>query len=290
MIKYNSLAIHGGHGLDGKPGSGAVGVVYNGSNTIITKESTQDRLVVKYIKEYAKPYVNKIYDCTIDNGTSQNDILNKLVAKHNEVNADINLSIHFNSGAKDERGNGRTTGVEVLVYNPNASNPEADRICKSIEGLGFKNRGLKDGSGKAVIRKTKKKMLLVECCFLDDLDDIKLYDAKSMAKAIVEGLFDVKIDGDNATPPVPQTYDNAIIYSGDRDKAVAIIMKEYLPNSTIVDIADYKSYMCRNAYAIGGGASKGLEKFPDNVTKFAGNDFKGTYRKVVEWLATRKLM
>jgi N-acetylmuramoyl-L-alanine amidase len=193
MIKFNSLAIHGGHGLDGKPGSGAVGVVYNGSNTIITKESTQDRLVVKYIKEYAKPYVNKIYDCTVDNGTSQNDILNKLVAKHNEVNADINLSIHFNSGAKDERGNGRTTGVEVLVYNPNASNPEADRICKSIEKLGFKNRGLKDGSGKAVIRKTKKKMLLVECCFLDDLDDIKLYDAKSMAKAIVEGLFDVKI-------------------------------------------------------------------------------------------------
>jgi len=88
----------------------------------------------------------------------------------------------------------------------------------------------------------------------------------------------------------PQTYDNAIIYCGDRDKAVAIIMKEYLPNSTIVDIADYKSYMCRNAYAIGGGASKGLEKFPDNVTKFVGNDFKDTYREVVEWLENRKLM
>jgi hypothetical protein len=29
MIKYNSLDVHGGHGLDGKPGSGAVGVVYN---------------------------------------------------------------------------------------------------------------------------------------------------------------------------------------------------------------------------------------------------------------------
>jgi len=67
-------------------------------------------------------------------------------------------------------------------------------------------------------------------------------------------------------------------------------MKEYLPNSTIVDIADYKSYMCRNAYAIGGGASKGLEKFPDNVTKFVGNDFKETYRKVVEWLEGRKYM
>ncbi|WP_027702858.1 phage tail protein [Metaclostridioides mangenotii] len=66
--------------------------------------------------------------------------------------------------------------------------------------------------------------------------------------------------------------------SGDRDKAVAIIMKEFLPNSTIVDIADYKSYMCRNAYAIGGGASKGLEKYPDSVTKFVGNDFKETYK------------
>ena len=87
-----------------------------------------------------------------------------------------------------------------------------------------------------------------------------------------------------------QTYDNAIIYSGDRDKAVAIIMKEFLPNSTIVDFANYKSYMCRNAYAIGGGASKGLEKFSDNVTKFVGNNFKDTYREVVEWLEKRKLI
>jgi len=35
---------------------------------------------------------------------------------------------------------------------------------------------------------------------------------------------------------------------------------------------------------------KGLEKHPDNVTKFVGNDFKETYRKVVDWLENRKLM
>ncbi|WP_185748239.1 hypothetical protein [Metaclostridioides mangenotii] len=29
---------------------------------------------------------------------------------------------------------------------------------------------------------------------------------------------------------------------------------------------------------------KGLKKFPDNITKFVGNDFKDTYRNVVEWL------
>jgi uncharacterized protein (UPF0254 family) len=111
-----------------------------------------------------------------------------------------------------------------------------------------------------------------------------------MAKVIVEGLFDVKIDEGVATPPVSQKCENAIIYSGERDKVIAILMKEFLHNSTIVDIADYKSYMCRNAYAIGCGASKGLEKFPDNVTKFVGNEFKDTYRKVIDWLENRKSM
>lgn len=277
MIKYNSLAIHGGHGLDGKPGSGAIGVVYNGSNTLITKESTQDRLVVKYIKEYAKPYVNKIYDCTVDNGTSQNDILNKLVAKHNEVNADINLSIHFNSGAKDERGNGRTTGVEVLVYNPNASNPEADRICKSIEGLGFKNRGLKDGSGKAVIRKTKKKMLLVECCFIDDLDDIKIYDAKSIAKAIVEGLFDVKIDED-----INNIKKNCVLYSNDADRTIAEVFAWGKDDCIVMDVIDFKSYTAENLFVVGGRTEEALKNMnlPDKYTVFIGVDRWDTLDKV----------
>jgi hypothetical protein len=35
---------------------------------------------------------------------------------------------------------------------------------------------------------------------------------------------------------------------------------------------------------------KRKEKFPDNVTKFVGNDFKETYRKVVEWMENRKMM
>jgi len=36
---------------------------------------------------------------------------------------------------------------------------------------------------------------------------------------------------------------------------------------------------------------KGLEKHPNNATKFVGNDFKDTYRKVVDWLENnRKLI
>jgi N-acetylmuramoyl-L-alanine amidase len=88
----------------------------------------------------------------------------------------------------------------------------------------------------------------------------------------------------------PQTYDNAIIYSGDRDKIIAGLMKEYLPSSTIVDIADYKGHITENVYTVGGGASNNIDKFGGHVTKFIGANFKETYSKVVEWLEKKKLM
>jgi hypothetical protein len=44
------------------------------------------------------------------------------------------------------------------------------------------------------------------------------------------------------------------------------------------------------AYAIGGGAKKGLEKFLDHVKSSVGSNFKETYRLVVKWLEKRKLM
>lgn len=103
---------------------------------------------------------------------------------------------------------------------------------------------------------------------------------EGVARLIAEGILNKSIESEERTQP--QTYDNAIIYSGDRDKAVDIIMKEYLPNSTIVDIADYKGHTTENVYTVGGGASNYIDKFSGHVTKFVGNDFKETYRKVVE--------
>lgn len=32
-------------------------------------------------------------------------------------------------------------------------------------------------------------VMLIECCFVDDKDDVKLYDAKRMAAAIVIGII-----------------------------------------------------------------------------------------------------
>ncbi len=200
----------------------------------------------------------------------------------NKGNFDLCIELHLNAS------NGQGYGAEVW-YTSGAGGEYASRICDKLHTIGFKNRGkVKDYRGLYMLQKTKCPSVVVESFFCDNKNDCAIADNNSldkMARAIVEGVLNKNVAEDKK-----ENFDNAIIYSGDRDKAVAVIMKEYLPNSAIVDIADYKSYMCRNAYAIGGGASKGLEKFPDNVTKFVGNDFKDTYRKVVDWLENSKYM
>lgn len=96
-------------------------------------------------------------------------------------------------GAGDSKGNGTTTGTEVLVYNSSSkSNSIAKNICAEIAKLGFKNRGVKYRTDLYVLNHTsivKSNALLIECCFLDDKDDVNLYNAKKMAQAIVLGIL-----------------------------------------------------------------------------------------------------
>ena len=177
-MKFN---IHAGHNPEGKTGCGAVGLL---------KESTENRKVKNEVIRLLKQEGHTVNDCTVDNGINQNDILKKIVEKCNKNTVDWDISIHFNSGAKDSTGNGKSTGTEVLVYGNNQEkNTMASNICKRIEGLGFKNRGVKINNNLYFLKNTKNKALLIECCFVDDADDIALYNYKTMAKAIVEGLL-----------------------------------------------------------------------------------------------------
>ncbi|MBR1781097.1 MAG: N-acetylmuramoyl-L-alanine amidase, partial [Oscillospiraceae bacterium] len=61
-------------------------------------------------------------------------------------------------------------------------------ICAAIAALGFRNRGLKTRKDLYVLKYTKAPALIVECCFADDADDVKLYDPDKMARAIVKGI------------------------------------------------------------------------------------------------------
>lgn len=178
------INVHAGHNPDGKIACGAVGIL---------KESTEARNVKSYIVSMLKEQGHTVYDCTVDDGTSQTNVLTKIVKKCNAHSVDLDVSIHLNSGRNDMKGDGVTGGVEVLVYKGSTVKTTAANICKKVAALGFRNRGVKE-STLYVLRKTTAPALLVECCFVDDADDAKLYDAKTMAAAIVEGITGEKVN------------------------------------------------------------------------------------------------
>ena len=199
---------------------------------------------------------------------------------------DLCIELHLNSY------NGSAKGTEVL-YCSNTGKMYAQRVVNKL-GTVFTSRGVKDRPDLYMLNSTDCPAIMIETFFCDNKND---YDIATklgygeVSKLIAEGILNKSIvsdKGNNETKP--QTYDNAIIYSGDRDKAVAVIMKEYLPSSTIIDIEDYKGHVTENVYTIGGGASNSIDKYGGHVTKFVGNDFKDTYRRVVEWLEKRKLI
>lgn len=179
------INVHAGHNPAGKVACGAVGII---------NESTENRRVKDEVISQLRELGHTVYDCTVDNGTGQSDILKKIVAKCNAHTVDLDVSIHFNSGAGDKTGNGKTTGTEVYVYSAvSKTKSYAEKVCKAIAELGFRNRGVKYSTSLYVLKNTKAPAMLVECCFVDDKDDVQFYDYKSMASAIVYGITGQRI-------------------------------------------------------------------------------------------------
>lgn len=176
-MKYN---VHAGHNPAGKIACGAVGLL---------NESIENRKVKDEVIAQLQALGHTAYDCTENNGSGQSDVLKKIVAKCNAHDVDLDISIHFNSGAKDKEGNKKTTGVEVFVFSASSeAKTYAERVCAEISALGFRNRGVKYSTSLYVLKHTKAPAMLIECCFVDDKDDAELYDYRKMASAIVKGI------------------------------------------------------------------------------------------------------
>ncbi|HCU2613833.1 TPA: N-acetylmuramoyl-L-alanine amidase [Clostridioides difficile] len=272
-MSYNILNIHGGHNPRGKVACGAVGLI---------DESLEDRRVKSEVISILKSNNKIVYDCTVDNGTSKTDVLKKIVSKCNSHNVDLDISIHFNSGAKDEKGNGKTTGVEVFIYNEK-TREIATKICENISKLGFKNRGVKVDKDLYVLRNTKAPAILIECCFVDDRDDVELYNYKSMAKAIAEAILNKKINNDGGK----KRYKYTVVYEGEIDKISATIMSwNFKENECkVCDIKDYVPGQTENLYIIGGGACNKISSITEeHYSKIEGKDRFDTIKKVLSFI------
>ena len=173
------INIHAGHNPDGMAACGAVGLI---------RESTEARSVKNKVVEQLTAMGHTVHDCTCNNGTNQQDVLNRIVAACNSNYVDLDVSIHFNAAASPVP-DGQTTGTEVLVYGKTSKAvPWAQKITDSIAALGYRNRGVKERPGLYVLKHTKAPALLIECCFVDDPDDVAIYNADRMAAAIVAGI------------------------------------------------------------------------------------------------------
>lgn len=106
---------------------------------------------------------------------------------------DYVIEFHLNAGVGDTGGNGVTTGTEILVDQSEAGTTVEQEILSRICALGFKNRGVKRRNDLLVQNTVTNYGIshaLIETCFIDDADDMKLYVAKfnQIAQAIADGV------------------------------------------------------------------------------------------------------
>ena len=185
------INVHAGHNPHGKVACGAVGLI---------SESLENRRVKDLVVDELRRMGHTVYDCTVEDGTSQSDVLNRIIRKCNAHKVDLDVSIHFNSAS-----NAQASGTEVYVYSDRSQAVSTAReTLNAICSLGFRNRGVKTNSKLAFLRRTSAPAMLIECCFVSSEKDVSLYNAEEMAAAIVYGIIGARcITESTNEPPTP---------------------------------------------------------------------------------------
>ena len=159
-----------GHGVG--QDRGAVGNI--AEETIINSVGT---LVINKLKSLG----HTVIELRPSSASSVQDSLQQRYNKADYYNVDICVSIHANAG--------EGVGTEVFTYNAKEV-AQARSVLNNIAALGFKNRGIKNGSGLAMVKRPKATAMLIEICFVDsaDVDKYNSIGAEAIANAIVSGL------------------------------------------------------------------------------------------------------
>lgn len=163
------IVINAGHARFGV-GTGANGYL---------NESTETRKIayelMKILADSGHEIIPAVFDRSADN-------LKEAVTVANNKGADLFVSIHLNAGGGQ--------GCEAFTWKGQQVT-QAVKACNNLSLLGFRNRGIKDGSGLYVIKKTKCTAVLIEVCFVDNAADSELYKkigVNKIAQAIANAL------------------------------------------------------------------------------------------------------
>ena len=163
------ICINAGHTKLGK-GTGANGYL---------NESTETRKIafelMKLLAESGHEVIPAVFDRSSDN-------LKEAVTLANNENADLFVSIHLNAGGGQ--------GCEAFTWKGQKV-AQAEKALNGLKSLGFRNRGIKDGSNLYVVKNTKMTAILIEVCFVDNKADAELFKKvgySNIAKAIYSAI------------------------------------------------------------------------------------------------------
>lgn len=106
---------------------------------------------------------------------------------------DYVIEIHFNACVGDYIGDGATTGCEIFWPSMGGPSGAENAILSGLSGLGLRSRGGAAGRFSVINTALGQGCAanLLEVCFLDDEDDIRLYtaDREAVAQAIAGGVI-----------------------------------------------------------------------------------------------------
>jgi len=163
------IVINCGHTKYGK-GTGAVSYL---------EESIETRRIGYTLMSLLSNSEHEIIPAVFDKSSNN---LKDAVNVANKNKADLFISIHLNAGGGK--------GVECYTWKGEKTDLSV-KICEKIAKLGYKNRGVKDGSHLYVIKKTKCPSILVECCFVDSITDYRRYDYELIAESIRDAIKEI---------------------------------------------------------------------------------------------------
>lgn len=184
------IAIRGGHNFK------AVGAA------ALIDETTEDRKVKDAAINYLRQLGHEVLDVTPNDCDTDTDLVYG-VNKANSWGADLFMSIHFNKAYNSYNG---AIGSEVWIYGTGGkAEPIAIRVVNNITSkTRLKNRGVKVSTGLYELRKTNMPALIVEVCFVEATEDVRIYREKGpdfIGKCIAEAIANTTI---NISAPVQQ--------------------------------------------------------------------------------------
>jgi len=168
-------------------GRGGHNPLCEGANALVN-EVIEDRKIFYASKKYLS-IGNSFVDVTPNPVAGQNNDLSYGVKMANYNKADIFYSVHLNKAYASFDGE---IGCEVWLHDSNSKLiPQATRILKNLESLGFKNRGIKYSTHLAELTNSNMPAMIIECFFIEATKDVQLYKklgAEIIGKAIAEGF------------------------------------------------------------------------------------------------------